>query len=73
MISIKTLSGLNYKKIWTFTDMWPFSGTKLSEYNRYKKGYSVSNKPLENYGIDFDRFVWNFKKKYFKNSFKIVV
>ena len=73
MISIKTLSRLNYKKIWTFTDMWPFSGTEhYPDYNRYKKGYSASNKPLENYGIDFDRFVWNFKKKYFKNNFKIV-
>ena len=73
MISIKNIGTLNYKKVWTFTDMWPMSGTEhYPDYNRYINGYNSLNKPNENYGIDLDKFVWEKKKKYFKNSFKII-
>ena len=73
MISIKNIGTLNYKKVWTFTDMWPMSGTEhYPDYNRYIKGYNSLNKPDENYGIDLDKFIWEKKKKYFKNSFKII-
>ena len=73
MVSIKNIGKLKYKKVWTFTDMWPFCGSEhYPDYIRYKEGYNYKNKPKENYGIDIDRFIWLKKNKYFDNKIRIV-
>ena len=73
MVSIKNIGELKYKKVWTFTDMWPFCGSEhYPDYIRYKDGYNYKNKPKENYGLDIDRLIWQKKKKYINSKIRVV-
>ena len=56
------------KVVWTFHDAFPYCGTEqyyISGTNpRYKGGYNTNNNDSQK--IDFDRFYWNIKKKYWQ-------
>ncbi len=71
LISIEEISKINKPIIWTFHDMWPMCGTEhYSAYKRYIDGYSSKNKNF--LGIDFEKYIWNKKKKFFKKNITIV-
>lgn len=67
MLSIKDLSRINGKIVWTLHDEWAFCATEhyKGDSLRYKNGYLKDNK--EDSGIDIDRFIWQRKVKYWKN------
>lgn len=65
-MSIKEISKINSKIVWTMHDMWPFSSTShLVNDRRYtNENYSIS----DNQKINFlEKYVWNQKIKYLKN------
>jgi len=67
-ISIKEISKINKKIIWTIFDTWPFCGTEhYTNTTRFVDGYSDINKPNDQKGIDLDQLVWK-KKKLLKNN-----
>lgn len=71
LISIEEISKIKKKIIWTFHDMWPMCGTEhYTNSNRYITGYYSKNKDF--FGLDFPKYIWNKKKKYFNNSINIV-
>lgn len=73
MLSIKDLSNLEGKIVWTLHDEWAFCGTEhyKGDSLRYKNGYLKKNK--KDSGLDIDRFIWQKKIKYWKDlAFNIV-
>jgi glycosyltransferase involved in cell wall biosynthesis len=73
MISIKEIGEINIPKIWTFADMWPFCGAEHYTFeNRFEAGYFKNNKPINQKGFDLNKWVWERKKKNWKNKFQIV-
>lgn len=54
--------------VWTLHDMWPFCGIKhySSDDKRYIYGYLPENRPKNEAGFDFNRWLWNRKNKVFK-------
>ena len=71
MLSIKELAELcrRTRVVWTFHDAWAYTGTEQyylpGAPPRYKLGYTRENRECA--GIDFDRFCWNKKRKYWQN------
>ena len=55
----------NIPIVWTLHDMWPFCGVKhySKDDERYKYGYFLNNRPKDERGIDFNRWVWQRKKE----------
>jgi glycosyltransferase involved in cell wall biosynthesis len=68
MLSIKDISNLKKNFVWTFHDMWPFSGSEhiSIDNNRWIKGYNIKS------FFDFSAKTWIKKKKYWKNPIQIV-
>tara|TARA_Y100001970_G_scaffold130719_1_gene161116 strand:- start:294 stop:1541 length:1248 start_codon:yes stop_codon:yes gene_type:complete len=73
-ISIKEIKKITQPIVWTFYDMWPFCGAEHWTFEkRFEDGYLNSNKPIENNGIDLNKYIWELKKKNWKNkNFEIV-
>jgi len=72
-ISISDISKIKSPVIWTLHDMWPFCGAEhYSNNQRYISGYTKSNKPVNDSGIDINRIIYNKKIKYYKNISKII-
>jgi glycosyltransferase involved in cell wall biosynthesis len=68
MISLKEISKINAKVVWTLHDMWPFCGAEhYTENYRFVEGYNTENRPSDESGIDLNKYVWNQKNKHFKN------
>lgn len=71
LISIEEISRISKPIVWTFHDMWPMCGTEhYTEKKRYIQGYSIKNKYF--LGCDFEKYIWNKKKKYFNIKMFIV-
>jgi glycosyltransferase involved in cell wall biosynthesis len=72
MISIEEISKIQRSVVWTFQDMWAFTGT---EHYTFKKNYFYSYKKKKN-NFNFFSFIfnwtWNRKKKFFKKNLHIV-
>ncbi len=72
MISIKELAKIRKPIVWTFHDMWAFSGAEhyhdLHFPDRAKKKYKKENRPHTYSGIDIDRWTWLRKKKYWHDK-----
>jgi len=68
-LSINTISKLNKPIVWTFHDMWPFSGAEhySDGSKRYKDGYNNNNRPDGESGFDLNRWVWRRKMKAWSN------
>ncbi len=67
LLSIKDISKINKKIIWTLHDMWPFCGTEhYSDQRRYISGYSTLNKMF--FGIDIPLYIWKLKKKFLNKN-----
>tara|TARA_B100000965_G_scaffold387785_1_gene391555 strand:- start:1153 stop:2400 length:1248 start_codon:yes stop_codon:yes gene_type:complete len=73
-ISIKEIKKITQPIVWTFYDMWPFCGAEHWTFEkRFVNGYLTDNKPIENKGIDLNKFIWGLKKKNWENKrFEIV-
>ena len=73
-ISIKEISRIDLPTVWTFYDMWPMCGAEhYTADKRYIAGYNKENRPIENNGIDLNKFIWKLKYENWKNKdFKVV-
>lgn len=71
MLSIKDISKIKKPIVWTFHDMWPFSGAEhLSFDEKWQNGYEkLNSKFLE---FDWNRLIWNYKKYYWNKPIHIV-
>ncbi|WP_109312254.1 glycosyltransferase [Ruegeria sp. AU67] len=69
MISIAEIGAVKHPVVWTFHDMWPFSGAEhVSELDRWRDGYVSS----EFSGFDLNRWVWKRKAAHWKKPFQVV-
>ena len=69
MISIAEIASLKHPVVWTFHDMWPFSGAEhVSELDRWRDGYASSGQE----GFDLNRWVWKRKQAHWTKPFQIV-
>lgn len=72
-VSIKEISKIKSRIVWTLHDMWPFCGAEhYTDDNRYVEGYNNLNRPNYEKKLDINKYVWLQKKKYFNNIEKVV-
>jgi glycosyltransferase involved in cell wall biosynthesis len=75
-LSVEDIGKLKKPLVWTLHDMWPFSGAEHygddSSNARWRVGYYADNRPDGHRGIDLDRWVWNRKRRAWKQPIKIV-
>ncbi|MBQ3671867.1 MAG: glycosyltransferase [Treponema sp.] len=69
MISIPDIAKIKKPIVWTMHDTWPFCGAEhypnvLEKDERFKYGYTKSNKPASTKGKDVCRIVWEKKKRF---------
>ena len=71
MISIDEISKIEKPVVWSFLDMWPFSGTEHYTYNnRFVDGYSFNNVSENEFKFfDINRWRWRRKLEVFKKTF----
>ena len=71
LLSIKDISRINKKIVWTAHDMWPFCG---SEHYSYDKKYFMSYLKHENNYLNFDisKLIWFQKKKYYSKKINFI-
>lgn len=74
MISLKEISDIKKPVVWSFHDMWPFTGTEHYAYNnRYIDGYSVNNLSKNEFKyFDINRWRWKQKLKFFRKPLQII-
>lgn len=76
MLSIREIGRIRKPVVWTLHDMWVFSGAEHyapdGENARFEAGYSNSNRSEEEAGFDLNRFVWQHKKRHWKQPMTIV-
>ena len=73
MISIKEISKINSKIVWTLHDMWPFCGAEhFTDDKRFILGYNNMNRPTYESKFDLNKYVWIKKTKYFGKINKII-
>lgn len=68
-IRLEDLRKFNKPIVWTFHDTWPLLGAEHTDIrlsNRFKEGYTRSNKPIDSKGLDVDRWTWKRKLKIFE-------
>ena len=73
MLSISDIVKIEKPIVWTLHDMWAFCGAEhYTNDERWKEGYQKYNRPNYESGFDLNRWTWERKKKYWKNSFHVV-
>jgi glycosyltransferase involved in cell wall biosynthesis len=73
MLSIAGIGRLRKPVVWTLHDMWPFCGAEhYTEDNRWKEGYTHSNRPAHESGFDLNRWTWQRKYKHWRCPMHIV-
>ncbi len=74
MLSIADIGKINKPLVWTIVDMWAFCGAEhLSSDERWKDGYSSTNRPSEESGLDLNRWTWSRKVKNWSSPIQMVV
>jgi glycosyltransferase involved in cell wall biosynthesis len=69
MISIKKISEIKQKIIWTTHDMWPFCGAEhYSDTSRFVYGYDKLNRPDYERGFDINLYIWKKKRRLLKKK-----
>jgi glycosyltransferase involved in cell wall biosynthesis len=75
-LSIEDIGRIRKPMVWTLHDMWPFCGaehyTDDDELARWRSGYSKTNRPASDGGVDLDRLVWQRKCRAWKRPMHIV-
>lgn len=73
MLSIAEIGKINKPIVWTLHDMWAFCGAEhYTQGKRYISGYYKDNCPLYEKRFDLNRWVWNKKKKHWKEPIHII-
>jgi glycosyltransferase involved in cell wall biosynthesis len=73
MLSVANIGRLRKPMVWTLHDMWAFCGAEhYTEDNRWRDGYTRSNRPSYEEGFDVNRWTWNRKREYWKHPMHIV-
>lgn len=71
-ISIGELARLNKPVVWKLPDIWGFAGTEhyllRGDPERYRDGYLATNRPAHESGPDFDRLVWTYKRRCWRDA-----
>lgn len=68
-LSVEEIGRITKPMVWTMHDMWPFTGTEhyavgRSMPARWQLGYTTSNRPANERGIDLDRWTWERKQNH---------
>jgi glycosyltransferase involved in cell wall biosynthesis len=75
-LSIEDIGRIRKPMVWTLHDMWPFCGaehyTADDELARWRSGYSKTNRPASEGGLDLDRLIWQRKRRAWKRPMHIV-
>jgi glycosyltransferase involved in cell wall biosynthesis len=67
MMSIKDISQIKKKIVWTLHDMWPFCGAEHFSYSsHYMDGYSDLSE------FDINKFIWKKKKNFLSNKINFI-
>lgn len=71
-LSIRDIAHIRKPLVWTLHDSWPFCGAEHhpnlpANDRRYAEGYSRRNFPATSSGLDYDRYIWLYKRFYWKN------
>lgn len=63
-LSTRGLTRIKQPLVWTLHDMWAFSGGEhyVGESTRYREGYTATNRPPGEKGLDVNRWIWSRKK-----------
>ena len=71
-LSIKEIGRITKPIIWSVYDMWPFCGTEHYGVNtpdaRWRTGYTKTNRPKDERGVDIDLHAWEQKKQLWRPS-----
>jgi len=75
-LSIEDVGRITKPLLWTLHDMWAFSGAEHvsddGEQARWKLGYTKNSRTEEHRGFDVNRWVWNRKRKAWRQPIEIV-
>ena len=75
-LSVEDIGRLIKPLVWTFHDMWPFSGSEHygddGPAARWRGGYNANNRLTGHKGLDIDRWVWNRKRRAWRYPMQIV-
>jgi glycosyltransferase involved in cell wall biosynthesis len=72
MLSIKDISKIKKPIVWTLHDMWAFCGAEhYTMDNRWREGYSYTNRPSYESGIDLNHWTWKRKQKHWRSPIQI--
>lgn len=72
-ISIEEIGKIKKPIVWTLCDMWAFcGGENISDNKRFIEGYKKTNKPKDEKGFDFNRWMWIRKKKNWNKNINLV-
>jgi len=70
-MSVEEIGRIRKPIVWSMYDMWPFTGTEHygvdNPHARWRFGYSASNRPPEESGLDLDRWAFQRKSKYWEH------
>jgi glycosyltransferase involved in cell wall biosynthesis len=73
VMSIEDIGLIRKPIVWTLHDMWAFCGAEHFSINeRWRDGYLRKNRPLQDSWFDLNRWVWNRKRKVWRNPIHIV-
>jgi glycosyltransferase involved in cell wall biosynthesis len=73
MMSIEDIGRITKPTLWTLHDMWAFCGAEHHTYEgRYRQGYTSSNRPTYETGVDLNRWTWQRKRLAWKRPVQIV-
>lgn len=75
-LSVELIGALKKPVVWTMHDMWPFCGAEHYAEDgsgaRWRVGYSRLNRPVNNGGVDVDRWVWRRKERSWRTPINVV-
>jgi glycosyltransferase involved in cell wall biosynthesis len=75
-LSVEQIGKIRKPMVWTMHDMWPFTGTEHyaadSSSARWRAGYSKSNRPGDESGLDIDRYTFQRKRKNWAKGIPLV-
>ncbi len=75
-LTIEQIGRIKKPLVWSLVDMWPFAGTEHygsdGPDGRWRSGYTRSNRPAGDRGVDIDRLTWELKRSRWTRPMHIV-
>lgn len=66
-LSVAEIGRITSPVAWSMVDLWPVAGTEHYPASgpdaRFRRGYTRGNRPVDESGIDLDRWTWNRKRR----------